>query len=156
VWSKLADPAASDFQQEEHMQGQFVWYELMTTNTKAAKDFYGKVVGWSGQDMPMPGMTYTLLSAGATQVAGLMDLPEDAKKMNTPPSWVGYIGVDDVDATTKKIKSLGGAVYVEPKDIPNIGRFAVVADPQKAAFALFKGQSPPPQDQKADPSAPGR
>lgn len=138
------------------MHGPFVWYELMTTNTKGAKDFYSKVVGWGTQDMPMPGMTYTLLTSGATQVAGLMDLPEDAKKMNTPPSWVGYVGVDDVDATAKKIKSLGGSVYVEPKDIPNIGRFAVVADPQKATFALFKGQNPPPQEQAADPSAPGR
>jgi predicted enzyme related to lactoylglutathione lyase len=144
---------------EEHMtssQGQFVWYELMTTDTKAAKNFYGKVVGWGAQDMPMPGMTYTLLTKGDTQVGGLMDLPEDAKKMNTPPSWIGYVAVDDVDATAAKVKRLGGTVYVEPKDIPNIGRFAVVADPQKAAFALFKGTNPPPQSQPSDQSEPGR
>jgi predicted enzyme related to lactoylglutathione lyase len=135
-------------------QGQFVWYELMTTDTKAAKDFYGKVVGWGAQDMQMPGMNYALFNAGETPVGGLMDLPADAKKMGAPPSWVGYVGVDDVDGTASKIKRLGGNVYVEPRDIPNIGRFAVVADPQQATFALFKGQesNPPPP---VAPNTPG-
>ena len=136
-------------------QGRFVWHELMTTDTKAAKAFYGKVVGWGAQDMPMPGMTYTLLMAGQASVGGLMDIPENAKKMNAPPSWTGYIGVEDVDGTVDRIKKLGGTVYVTPTDIPNIGRFAVVTDPQKAAFALFKQQSAPPQDQQAQPNAPG-
>lgn len=137
-------------------QGRFVWHELMTTDTKAAKAFYGKVVGWGAQDMPTPGMTYTLLTAGQASVAGLMDIPENAKKMNAPPSWTGYVGVEDVDGTVDRIKKLGGTVYVTPTDIPNIGRFAVVTDPQKAAFALFKQQSAPPQDQQAQPNAPGQ
>src|SRR5215468_5261878 len=77
-------------------QGRFVWHELMTTDTKAARAFYGKVVGWGAQDMPMPGMTYTLLTAGQASVTGLMDIPENAKKMNAPPSWTGYIGVEEV------------------------------------------------------------
>src|SRR4051794_2067396 len=58
--------------------GRFVWHELMTTNTGAAKAFYGDVVGWGTQDVPMPGMTYTLFTVGETHVSGLMDLPEDA------------------------------------------------------------------------------
>jgi predicted enzyme related to lactoylglutathione lyase len=58
-------------------QGRFVWHELMTTDTRAAKAFYGKVVGWGAQDMPMPGMTYTMLMAGQAPVGGLMDIPED-------------------------------------------------------------------------------
>ena len=110
-----------------NVHGRFVWYELMTTDTQAAKNFYGKVVGWGTQDMPMPGMTYTMFTTGATPIGGLMDLPEDAKKMNTPPSWVGYIGVNDVDATTERFRKAGGSVYVEPRDIPNVGRFSVVA-----------------------------
>jgi predicted enzyme related to lactoylglutathione lyase len=69
-------------------QGRFVWYELMTTDTQAAKDFYGKVVGWGAQDVSKPGMAYTLFTAG-TPVAGLMDLPENAKKIGAPPSWLG-------------------------------------------------------------------
>ena len=58
--------------------GRFVWYELMTTDTEAAKAFYGDVVGWKTQDVPMPGMTYTLLSMGDTQIGGLMGLPKEA------------------------------------------------------------------------------
>jgi uncharacterized protein len=136
-------------------QSRFVWHELMTTDTKAAKSFYGKVVGWGAQDMPMPGMTYTMWMAGQAAVGGLMDLPEDAKKMNTPPCWVGYIGVDDVDGTVERIKKLGGAVDVPPRDIPEVGRIAVVADPQKAAFALFTPKSAPPQQQPDEQGAQG-
>jgi uncharacterized protein len=58
--------------------------------------------------------------------------------MNTPPRWVGYVGLNDVDATTERFRAAGGSVYVEPRDIPNVGRFAVVTDPQKATIALFK------------------
>jgi predicted enzyme related to lactoylglutathione lyase len=135
-------------------QGRFVWYELMTTDTKAAKDFYGKVVGWSAQDMPMPGMTYSIFNAGSTGVGGLMTLSEDAKKMGAPPSWIGYVGVDDVDATVNKIKSQGGQVYAGPLDIPEVGRFAVVTDPQQATFALFKAKTPNTAAPAA-PDAPG-
>ena len=78
--------------------GRFVWYELMTTDMAAAKAFYAKVMGWGTQDASMPGMAYTLFTAGATTVSGLMELPEDAKKMGAKPRWIGYVGVDDVDA----------------------------------------------------------
>jgi uncharacterized protein len=135
--------------------GRFVWHELVTTDTGGAKSFYGSVVGWAAQDMPMPGMTYTMLMAAETPVAGLMALPEDAKKMNAPPSWIGYIGVDDVDTTVDRIQRLGGSVYVPPRDIPNVGRFAVVTDPQKAAFALFKPQGEPQQNPAAEMGTPG-
>jgi uncharacterized protein len=134
-------------------QGRFVWYELMTTDTAAAKAFYGKVVGWGAQDVPA--MAYTLFTAGDRPVSGLMDQPEDARRMGAPPSWIGYVSVDDVDATTDKVKSLGGSVYVPPKDIPDVGRFSVVADPQKTAFALFKWATPA-QDQPPEPELPGR
>ena len=122
--------------------GRFVWYELMTTDTEAAKAFYGDVVGWKAQDAPMPGMTYTLLSAGETQVGGLMALPEQLRAMGVPPNWRGYVAVDDVDAWTEKAKSLGASVRMEPMDIPGVGRFAVVADPQGAVFSLFKWSQP--------------
>src|SRR5260370_7083308 len=71
-----------------------------------------------------------------------MDQPEESKKMGPPPSWLGYVGVDDVDATTDHARRLGGAVYVDPRDIPNVGRFSVIADPQKAGIGLFKWSSP--------------
>jgi len=137
-------------------QGQFVWYELMTTDTNAAKAFYNKVAGWGSQDVPMPGMTYTLLKLGDSQVAGLMNQPEEAKKMGAPPSWIGYVYANNVDATVDRIKELGGTVYVPPSDIPNIGRFAVVADPQGATIALFNTPNQPPEGSTPEPGTPGR
>jgi uncharacterized protein len=135
-------------------EGRFVWYELMTTDTQAAKGFYTKVVGWGAQDASMPGMSYTMFTAGETPVSGLMNLPDDAKKAGAPPSWIGYVGVADVDASVKKVERLGGSVHVPPRDIPNIGRFAAVADPQGAALALFKGANPD-STSPAAPSTPG-
>jgi hypothetical protein len=117
--------------------GAFVWYELMTTDTKAAETFYDEVVGWTSGDSGMPDANYTLFKTNGMRVAGLMTLPEDALKMNVPPAWIGYIGVDNVDAAAKKLAKLGGTVHRQPDDIPGVGRFAVVADPHGAVFALF-------------------
>jgi len=116
----------------------FVWYELMTTNTGAARQFYGTVVGWGTRDASQPEMAYTLFTVGDVPVAGLMDLPYQARQMGAPPNWIGYIAVADVDAATAKVADLGGTVHVQPTDIPDVGRFSVVSDPQKAAFTLFK------------------
>jgi uncharacterized protein len=135
--------------------GRFVWYELTTTDMEAAKAFYAKVVGWGTQDASMPGMPYTLFTAGGAPVSGLMDLPEDERKMGAKPSWIGHVSVDDVDATTDRIKHLGGTVQVPPQDIPNISRFSIVADPQMATLAVFKWLNPG-QRQPADLEAPGR
>lgn len=122
--------------------GRFVWFELMTTDQTAAKAFYGAVTGWGSIDAPMPGMTYTMFTAGGTPIGGLMDLPQDARKAGAPPSWIGYVAVDDVDASAAKAKSLGGSVLVPPTDIPEVGRFAVIADPQGAALAMIRLSNP--------------
>ena len=119
-------------------QNSFVWYELMTSDVAAAKSFYGKVVGWNTEDVPMPNMTYTLLRMGDTQVGGLMALPAEASDAGMKPCWIGYVGVDDADSAAAKVKRLGGKIEKAPADIPNVGRFAVVSDPQGAAFILFK------------------
>ncbi len=137
-------------------QGRFVWYELMTTDMKAAGDFYKSVVGWSTQASPMPGMDYTLFMSGESMAAGLMNQPEESRKMGAPPSWMGYVGVKDVATATAKAKRLGGTVYVEPRDIPGMGRFSVVADPQMAVFAMFQAvpaRDPPPAP---PPGTPGQ
>jgi uncharacterized protein len=135
--------------------GRFVWYELMTTDMEAAKAFYAKVVRWGTQDASMPGMAYTLFTAGESSVCGLMELSEDARNMGAKPSWIGYVGVNDVDATADRIRHLGGAVHVPPKDIPKISRFSVVADPQMATLALLKWLKPG-QEQHAELGTPGR
>jgi predicted enzyme related to lactoylglutathione lyase len=118
--------------------GRFVWYELMTTDMAAAQAFYAEVVGWGTQDAATPDLAYTLFTAGKSTVSGLMELPPDARNMGATPRWMGYIGVNDLDATADRIKRLGGAVYVPPTDT-NIGRISIVADPQTATLALVKG-----------------
>src|SRR5665213_2916094 len=101
-------------------QGKFCWYELMTTDDKAAMDFYGKVVGWTGRDAGQPGIKYTLLSKGEDVVAGLMAYSkETCVSGEAKPGWVGHVAVDDVDAAAAKLTKLGGQVRHGPQDISN-------------------------------------
>jgi hypothetical protein len=125
----------------------FVWYELMTSDAEAAEAFYRQVIGWQTADAGMPGMKYTLLSAGGAPIAGLMALPQEACDAGARPGWIGYVGVDDVDAVAARLQQAGGAVHRAPDDIAGVGRFATVADPHGAVFCLFKGNSDeqPPQ-----------
>jgi uncharacterized protein len=136
-------------------QGRFVWYELMTTDVAAAKRFYTNVMGWGAQDASMPNLAYTFFTVGNAFASGLMGLPEAARETGTTPRWIGYIGVDDVDATVDRIRRLGGAVHVLPTDLLNISRFSVVADPQRALLALVKWLKPRRQ-QLGELGAPGR
>ena len=131
------------------LHGKFVWYDLMTTNAQAAAEFYEKVIGWTAADS---GMTppYTLLNMGASMVGGIMGMPPEAG--HTPPTWTGHIGVDDVDAYAEKVTAAGGCVLRPPTNIPNVGRFSVVADPHGAAFILFK----PNQEMTEPAGAPGQ
>ena len=116
----------------------FVWYELMTADPAAAIDFYTQVVGWRAQDSGMPGMGYTLMLVGDAPVAGVMRTPPGMTAIGAPPCWSGYVAVDDVDVTEARVLTAGGKVLRPAEDIPGIGRFAVVADPQNASFMLFK------------------
>jgi predicted enzyme related to lactoylglutathione lyase len=135
--------------------GRFVWYELMTTDMEAAMAFYTKVMGWGAWDASVPGRPYVLFSAGPAPVSGMMDLAQDARKTGVKPSWIGYVGVDDVDATADRIRRLGGALHVPPTDVADTSRFAIFADPQTARLALFKWRKPG-QEQPAEPGALGR
>jgi predicted enzyme related to lactoylglutathione lyase len=130
------------------IRGRFVWHELMTTDPQAAGAFYSKVLRWNTQPSGMP--DYTLWVAGKTQTGGLMPQPESARQSGAPPSWLIYVGTPDVDATTADAQRLGGKVLKSPADIPGVGRFAVLSDPQGAAFAVFTPSAPPAG---ADPSA---
>ena len=134
------------------MPDDFCWYELMTTDRKAAAAFYESVVGWRSQEAGSV-MPYTLLSVGGVQVAGMIELPEEACKAGARPSWIGYIAVDNVDTYAKRVTEAGGSIHRPPADIPNIGRFAVVADPQGAAFVLFTPDGTP--DVRAEPRSIG-
>ncbi len=132
----------------------FVWYEPMTTDSAAAEAFYRDVVGWTAEDASQGNMKYTALLAGDAPVAGLMTLPQDACDAGARPAWIGYVGVDDVDAHVGRVTKAGGKVHVPPTDIANVGRFAMVADPQGVAFCLFK-PSPAMSRPAANPTRPG-
>jgi predicted enzyme related to lactoylglutathione lyase len=121
--------------------GALIWNELFTNNVDAAGKFYSQTFGWKTQGVDMGPMgTYTLFSKDGTkqtQRGGMMNIPPNMK--GAPPNWLAYFSSKDVDASCKKVKELGGNVLAEPMDIPgNIGRFAIVRDPQGAVFALFK------------------
>ncbi|TCT03210.1 VOC family protein [Aquabacter spiritensis] len=138
-------------------RGKFVWYELMTTDMPAAQAFYTHVVGWEARDAGMPDMAYSLFSSQGTEIAGLMVLPDQAREMGAPPSWIGYVAVDDVDIGAASFAAAGGKVYRAPSDIPGIGRFAIVADPQGVVLALFRGEGdmPPMPDPSQTPGVVG-
>jgi uncharacterized protein len=120
-------------------EGVFVWDELLTTDVEAAKSFYESLFGWTAEDMDMAGAgTYTIFQRGEKQIAGAMTkLGADTR----PPRWQTYIGVEDVDATAEKARGLGATVFVEPTDIPGIGRFALIADPTGAVVGLYRSTS---------------
>ena len=118
--------------------GKFVWYEYMGADLKAAVEFYTHVVGWTAEDGGMSDFAYQIVSAGGHPVAGLMDIPADAKAMGAKPCWLGYIWVENVDLALPKLMEAGGNVLKAPSDIPGVGRFAVVADPYGATFMLFR------------------
>jgi predicted enzyme related to lactoylglutathione lyase len=121
------------------MASNFVWYELMTTDVGAATAFYANLLGWEATDVSQPGMAYHVFTIGGERGAGAMTLPEPARQNGARPGWGGYIGVDDVDAAADKLKGLGGQVHMGPADIPGVGRFAAVSDPQGVMFTLFRG-----------------
>jgi len=134
-------------------QSRFAWYELLTTDMAAAKAFYRDVVGWDARDASTPDMAYSLLTFSDVPVAGLMELPEEGRRMGATPRWVGYVAVDDVDATADRLRRLGGVVFVPPTD-SNIGRVSIVADPQTATLALVGGLKP--DLRRAAPHEPGQ
>ncbi len=115
--------------------GAFSWCELITPDVAGAKKFYAKIFGWSLEDCPMEGMTYTMIKAGDREVGGMMATPEEAKGM--PPVWGTYVTVDDVDKTAIDVVALGGKVFIEPRDIPDVGRFCVIQDPQGAYISVI-------------------
>jgi uncharacterized protein len=115
--------------------GRFVWYELLTTDPKAAIAFYSDVVGWKTQ--AWENGDYTMWVGSQGPLGGVSVLPEAAKQMGAPPYWQANVEVADVDRSMVLAKERGGKILVQPQDVPTVGRFCVIADPQGAAIALF-------------------
>ena len=117
--------------------GALCWTELATRDTAAAEQFYTQLLGWTAKTSDMGGGNmYTEFSNQGKTGAGMMKMNE--QMAGIPPHWLTYFQVADCDVSTARGKQLGGRVNVGPMDIPNVGRFSVLADPQGAVFALFK------------------
>ncbi len=119
--------------------GDFIWYELLTTDAGAAQTFYSAILGWTFKDSGQANVDYRIFSMNNNNVGGLMQLTPEMTKGGARPVWLGYIGVNDVDTSTAQIKAAGGSVHMGPQDIPDVGRIAMVTDPQGVAFYVMKG-----------------
>jgi len=130
-------------------QGLFVWYELVTSDVNGAIRFYKDVIGWGTQAWEGGDAPYSMWTAGGTPIGGVMALADDAKRAGAKPHWFAHVLADDVDALARKAETLGGKIQVPPRDIPTIGRFSIVTDPQGAEISLFTPSqtgSPPPAE----------
>jgi predicted enzyme related to lactoylglutathione lyase len=112
--------------------GRFVWHDLLTKDASTAKRFYGALLGWRFEDTKRGDRPYVLARSGGTPVAGIVDVSANA---SAGPQWLSYMSVADVDTTVAQVRSAGGKVLVEPRNLPN-ARAAVIADPQGAPLGL--------------------
>ena len=117
------------------MHGQFIWYELSTPDVDAAKKFYPRFTGWGTQPFDND---YTMWTTGGVPMAGIFRLTDEMRQQGIPPNWMPYIESSDVDGTVNKAVSLGGRIMNGPGDIPGVGRYAVVQDPQGAVFGVYR------------------
>lgn len=118
-----------------------IWFELITPDQDRAQEFYEAVAGWQIATSPMPEHGgYRIANArDGGSVAGLMGPPPGTGGV---PGWTIYFASGDVDAMAARVKDLGGQVFFGPMDIPHVGRFATVGDPQGIVFSIMKGSSP--------------
>jgi hypothetical protein len=116
--------------------GTFCWVELATSDASAGKTFYTSLLGWTFQDMPGGAGPYTLLKKNGKDVAGLYAIRPDQQGM--PPNWSSYVSVESADQSAAKAKELGGTVLMEPFEVEDLGRMAVIRDPDGAFFSLWQ------------------
>jgi predicted enzyme related to lactoylglutathione lyase len=136
--STASQPATDTTATAPTKLGRFVWYDLMTTDLPAATSFYRQVAGWGTQDFDMgPAGTYQMWTANGTPIGGGMPMPPEKTPPGAPPHWLAYVSVPNVDETLKQAVALGATVVHEPQDIPTVGRFAILNDPQGAMIALY-------------------
>jgi len=133
LWQRdSAEPGAA---KQPGVTGTVCWNELMTTDASAARAFYGTLLGWTAEDVPLGG-GYTLFRRGETMAGGMLQMTEEMKGI--PPHWLVYVSVADCDDTVARATAAGGRVMVSPMTLETVGRFAILADPQGAAFAVIQ------------------
>lgn len=134
----------------EDARGRFVWHDLMTTDQDAAKAFYTAVVGWGTTTWDSENGPYLMWTAGETAIGGVMRMPPEVAAAGQEPHWLAYVAVPDTDATTARAQELGAKIHVAPKDIPTVGRFAVLTDPQGVTFAVYTSANPVPPEKETE------
>jgi predicted enzyme related to lactoylglutathione lyase len=121
-------------------RGRFVWHELMTADPTAV-GFYEKVIGWTVQKWDQD-PNYRMFARKGVPMAGVMALPDDARRAGAPQHWLCYVTVPDVDATVAQAGGLGAKTHLAPMDVPTVGRVAVLGDPQGATIGVFRPETP--------------
>jgi predicted enzyme related to lactoylglutathione lyase len=133
----------------KNTSGRFVWHDLMTTDVKASLAFYTELFAWKTREVEMGKMgKYTMISAGDRDIGGIVHLDP---KHGAPAHWIAYCTVPDVDAAAKRATELGGKVAVPATDIPGVGRFAVLEDPQGGHLSPFKSNDEAAEDEGPPP-----
>src|SRR3954464_5278361 len=131
-------------------QGDFIWYELMTPDPEGSKAFYDAVVGWDIGEGVAEYNGYRMIGSDGGFVGGVLPLTQEMQQGGARPTWLGYIHVKDVDRSVASIEQAGGKSQMPAADIPNVGRIAMVADPQGAPFYVMKPI--PPAGHENEPS----
>lgn len=119
------------------MANPFVHVELNTTDPARAKAFYGQLFDWKLDDMDMDGFTYTTINPGDGTGGGMMQHPVPG----APSSWLAYVIVDDVKASTQKAAALGATVMKEASEVPGMGWFSIITDPTGAMLGLWQSKT---------------
>lgn len=126
--------------------GDWIWYELMTPDADAATGFYGAILGWKINNPKDDGFDYREVQMGSEFIGGVMPLTPEMTAGGAVPAWVGYVAVDDVDASVAAIEAAGGRTCMPARDMEGVGRFAMMFDPQGAPFYVMTPTPPPGMD----------
>jgi Predicted enzyme related to lactoylglutathione lyase len=147
--------AAASTEARGNPAGGFIWYELMTTDADGAKAFYDAVVGWNVDAQSHFPNGYRMIGRSDGKMAGgVLPLTDEMRQHGASPTWLGYINVDDVDASVSSMEQAGGKALMPAFDIPQVGRVAMVADPQGAPFYIMKPIPPEDPDAVSDVFSP--
>ena len=129
----------------KHAQGTFCWPEVGSPDPEASKKFYGELFGWTFTDTPLPpeagGGSYTIFKLNGKDVAAMYRLGEEMKKQGIPPNWGAYVAAESADDAAKKCVALGGQVIMEPMEVMEHGRMAVLQDPAGAHFSVWQART---------------
>lgn len=124
-----------------NQHGDFVWYELMTGDSEAARAFYTGLLGWTYTDSGQEQVDYRMFSAGDAQVGGFLQLTPQMVEHGARPCWVGYIRVDDCAAAVASAREAGATILMEDNEVPGVGPFAMLQDPEGAFFYMLEDRS---------------